>query len=119
MRDNSRASIAFLATKILLPSFGNTSMYDYGARQYVFFTFQKSVSRLSVYDYGRRCYISGYGNSYYDYGRHSFIRIENVKNNSLIGYDYETHSHFSASIRNQTLWMYDYENRQYYSYGLG
>lgn len=119
MKQNSRASIAYIAARIISHKRAS-SVYDYSLSRHL--SIDGSIdNNINVYDYVQGCHISGSGISgnydLYHYGDKHHINLK-INGNEFEGYDYGSSCHYSGNVNGNSISLYDYGESKYYRYSI-
>ncbi len=114
MRDEVRTAVAFVVAKAC--GAPGSSVYDYSASKYSHFS--GSVDKnVSIYDHSAQTHITGTLSSMYHYLTNNYINIT-ISGHTFNGYDYDSGSHFSGTVRRSNVQIFDYQTSSYYQFVL-
>lgn len=106
MHPNTRACVAYVATK-LISRVSSSPVYDYSESRYISISGDVSEAQVSIYDYERGCHFSGTPSSLFDYGRGAHVSLS-INGSQFSGYDYGDKHHFSGSVNGSSVTIHDY-----------
>ena len=116
MREHVRASIAYIAGKLISGS-ESGSVFDYATSRYIQFSGTVSEENVSIYDYSRSCYISGAPQNLYHYGDSHYVSLT-IDGQSFKGFDYGTNTYFSGNVSVRNISLFDYGEGKYFQYSI-
>lgn len=115
VKANVRAAVAAII-KAQVSGRNTSTVYSYAESTH--WQIQVSISGSSVqgFDYTSSCHVGGNLPNLYHYGGSSHLTLNDRGNGRFDGYDYETSSHFSATVSGQSISIYDHEHSAHFSY---
>ena len=92
-----------------------SSLYDYGAGEYLNIAVGVSADRVQGYDYKSGAHFGGTLPSLFHYGESAHIELKH-SNGKYRGYDYGAGSHFEITVRGNSVDLFDFGTGHWFSY---
>ena|SRR5438045_453526 len=113
MKPEVRPAIAFIVVK-LSGTKARSTVYDYSNSAYRHFSGEVGP-RVAIYDHSSQAHITGTSRNLYHHGSRAHLSLS-IEGNRFSGYDFDTHKHFSGSVRRNNVQLYDYGDNRFYQF---
>jgi hypothetical protein len=113
MRPHTRRAIVYVAARLAGGRPG--PVYDFEATRHFRFSGSADSRTCHVFDHEERCYVSGSFPGLYHHGNRQHVTLR-MRGTEFSGFDYDSRSHYSGSIRGRAAVVYDQEDAKYHRY---